>query len=226
MEKILPNLKKNLIYLSMMITIPILNIAYGLLDNSSRGYYVLATRFDVQVPFIKVFILPYWIWYPFMIISLVYFCINYRCTYYKVLFTIITGMISCYIVYFLFQTMVPRPSVYGSDILSDFIRITYKCDKPFNGFPSIHVLTTYVVMRGAMESIKKDIKAKLCICIVGLLIILATQFVKQHVILDLVAAIILGEIIYRFIAEYISKISFLCIRKFCKWFNIENKLQA
>jgi hypothetical protein len=226
MEKVLSDLKKNSMYLSMMIAIPILNIAYGLLDNSARGYYVLATKLDGQVPFIKVFILAYWIWYPFMIMSLIFFCINYKHIYYRVLFTIIIGMIACYIVYFFFQTKVPRPTVYGTDLLSDFVRITYKYDKPFNGFPSIHVLTTYAIIRGEGGSIKKNIKTKTPMYVIGILIILATQFVKQHVILDLAIAIILGEVIYRFIAEPVSKISFICIKKLCLWLNIGKKLRV
>jgi hypothetical protein len=184
-----------------MIAIPIINIAYGLLDNSSRGYYMLVMNVDRRVPFVKQFIIAYWMWYPFIIISLIFFCFKSRKVYYKVLFTIILGMIICYIVYFFFQTTVPRPAVYGSDILSDFVRDTYKIDKPFNCLPSIHVLTTYAVMRGSLELPYGQAKSKIFICVIGILIILSTQFVKQHVIMDLVTAVILGEMIYKYIAR-------------------------
>lgn len=201
MSEITKNLKKNILYLSIMAIIPLVNIVYKLLDNSSRGYYVLTMNIDNHIPFIKEFILAYWIWYPFMIVSLVFLCLNCRRLYYRVLFTIIFGMILCYIVYFFFQTSVPRPIVYGNDFFSDFVRNTYKLDRPFNCLPSIHVLTTYAVMRGTFKLPGKNIKYKILIFIIGIFIILSTQFIKQHVILDLITAIVLGEIIYRFIAK-------------------------
>ncbi|WP_446899406.1 phosphatase PAP2 family protein [Clostridium sp. LBM24168] len=201
MQKVMKNFRKNILYLSPMIAIPIVNIVYLLLDNSSRGYYVLTMNVDRYVPFVKEFILVYWIWYPFIIISLMFFCFINKKIYYKVLLTIILGMIICYIVYLFFQTNVPRPAVYGNDFLSDLVRDTYKIDKPFNCCPSIHVLTTYAVMRGSLKLPRENVRSTILIWIVGILIILSTQFIKQHVILDLATAMMLGEIIYRVIAK-------------------------
>lgn len=225
MTRIFRGFKKNILYLSLMILIPVVNIAYGLLDNSVRGYYILVTEIDRKVPYIKEFIVIYWIWYPFIILSLIFFCIYHKETYYKVLFTIIIGMIVCYIIYFFFQTTVPRPEIYGKDFFSQFVRLTYKLDKPFNCFPSIHVLTSYSVIKGAKDAFKDNIKGKTAIYITGILIILATQFVKQHVILDVIVAIILCEVIYRFIVGPVLERSFLWIKKFCLWLTMKKKLE-
>lgn len=185
-----------------MLLIPVINIIYRKLNSPLNGYYNLVTFLDKQVPFIKEFIVMYWVWYPFLILVLVYFCANCRNIYYKTMITIILGMLICYLIYFFFQTTVPRPELQGNDIFTKIVKLTYKWDKPFNCFPSIHVLTTYAVMRGCLEGVKNKLN-KIGINFIGIFIILSTQFVKQHVILDLISGIILAEILYRFIASFI-----------------------
>ncbi|MBK5240739.1 MAG: phosphatase PAP2 family protein [Clostridium sp.] len=104
----------------------------------------------------------------------------------------------CYVVtfitYYFFQTTVPRPLVTGDDIFSKLILFTYNSDAPFNCFPSIHVITAYLAMKGinATDAIKR---IKFPVNIVGFLIIISTEFVKQHVIMDIFFAIILCDVI-------------------------------
>lgn len=205
------NIKANFLPLGLMLLIPAVNIMYGKLNNSINGCYNLFTSFDRDVPFIKEFIIPYWMWYPFVILSILYIYLNCREAYYKTIITIVLGMMLCYVIYFFFQTTVPRPAVYGNDIFSRIIRLTYRLDKPFNCFPSIHVLTCYAVDRGAGE-VKKS-SNKLIIDFFSVLIMLSTQFVKQHVILDLIFAVLMAEIIYRFFAVPILEKSLV----FYKW---------
>lgn len=192
-------LKQNLIPLSLMLIIPIVNIVYPLLNNNNRGVSTIITKIDTMVPFIKAFSVPYMAWYPFVILYLVYLCFNDRKTYYKSLISLILSLIVCYIIFFFFQTTVPRPQVQGNDLFSKIVMFIYKTDKPFNAFPSIHVITTYIVMRGIYSSKVRDSINMTVVIIVGMLIIFSTQFIKQHVILDLTFAILLGEVIYNIV---------------------------
>lgn len=226
MTKITGSFKKNILYLCLMITMAVVNISYIFLNNSSRGYYTLVTRIDRWIPYIKQFIIIYWIWYPFMLSSLIFFCLYYKRVYLKVLFTIVVGMSVCYVIYFFFQTTVPRPEIYGNDFFSQLVKVTYGIDKPFNCFPSIHVLNSFAVMKGAKEAFKNNTKGKVLIYIIGISIIVSTQFVKQHVISDVIIAIILCEIIYRFIAEPALERGSLCIKKFYLWLTMKKKLET
>ncbi|MEY7999507.1 phosphatase PAP2 family protein [Clostridium sp. Mt-5] len=217
------NIKANFLPLSLMFIIPVINIMYGKLNNSINGCYNLVTDFDRSIPFIKEFIIPYWMWYPFIILTIVYICFNCRNAYYKTMITIVFGMLSCYIIYFFFQTTVPRPAIQGNDIFSHIIRLTYKWDKPFNCFPSIHVLTCYAVVRGARET--KKIYNKFIINFMAIIIMVSTQLVKQHVILDLIFAILLAEVIYRFFAVFILERSTIWGKKLYWWWTMKKKLE-
>lgn len=210
--------------LSLLIIIPLLNIVYEHINNPLRPVHSLVTDIDKTIPFIKLFVIPYALWYPFIIISLTYFCYKNRLTFYVSFFSIVIGMVISYIFYFFFQTTVPRPALYGSDILTNLVRIIYKNDNPYNCFPSIHVLSSYIIMKGTLnENIKNKINY-LIIGTLGILIIVSTQFIKQHVMLDLLLAILLGDIIYKFV-DICSERCLLWIKKPYLWLTMKKKLE-
>ncbi len=191
-------LKESLIPLSFMISIVISNIFYKLLNNGDGNVNSLVTNVDQTIPFLKVFIIPYITWYGYIAVGLVYLCMKKRKAYYTSLISLNIGLIVCYIIYATFQTTVPRPVITGSDILSKLVNMIYKHDNPYNCFPSMHVTTTYILMKGINDT-ENNIIVSILFNIIGILIIVSTQFVKQHVVLDLIFAMLLCEVIFRFV---------------------------
>lgn len=182
--------------LSLILLIPIINIIYVYLNNSSHGIHSLVTDIDKEVPFIKAFAVPYILWSPFLIGTLIYLCIRYRETYYKVIISIVVGLSLCFTIYYFFQTTVPRPQLYGNDFFTSLVKYIYNSDNPFNCFPSIHVLTSYILIKGINNKKNKWKADKVIVTAAAVLIILSTQFIKQHVILDMIFAILIGNAIY------------------------------
>lgn len=197
MNKIIEKVRENLIPLSFMLSMVFLSIFYEMTNNINRGVHSLVLGLDGQIPFVKEFIVFYIAWYPFLAITLLYFCFKDRNTYYKVLISYNIGSIVCYIIYYFYQTAVPRPELVGNDIFTKIVSVIYGNDKPYNCFPSIHCLTCYLMMIGINKSSARNIVNKLIINITGILIIASTVFVKQHVVLDAIAAVILGDVVYR-----------------------------
>ena len=191
-------LKEDLIPLSFMASIMVSNIFYKLLNNGNRNINSLVTNIDQTIPFLKVFILPYIAWYGYIAVGLIYLCMKNRKTYYISLISLNIGLLVCYIIYAIFQTTVPRPIVTDSDVLSKLVTMIYKHDNPFNCFPSMHVTTTYIVMKGINDT-ENTIVTRFIFNIIGVLIIISTQFVKQHVVLDLIFAMLLCEVIFRLV---------------------------
>jgi len=191
-------LRQNLIPLSFMISIAISNIFYKLLNNGDGNINSLVTNVDQTIPFLKIFILPYITWYGYIAVGLIYLCMKNRKTYYTSLISLNLALIVCYIIYAVFQTTVPRPAVADSDILSKLVNMIYKHDNPFNCFPSMHVTTTYILMKGINDT-KNTALTRFIFNTIGILIIISTQFVKQHVVLDLIFAMLLCEVIFRLV---------------------------
>jgi membrane-associated phospholipid phosphatase len=200
-------LKQGLNYviaLTAMLLIPIFHTFYNLLNNDQRGAQLLITKVDEWIPFVDVFIIPYIIWYPFIFLTLAYICWKDRLTYWKVLSTMLVSMLVCYFIYFVFQTHVPRPEINGEGIFTMLVKMIYANDEPYNAFPSIHSLTSFLMLYGIMKTknINKTIGS--LISITAILIIISTLFVKQHVILDAISAILLGYVVYQVVEVVVT----------------------
>lgn len=196
------SIKKHLPYLSIMLILPLLHIIYKLLNAPHGKVHNLSTVFDVNIPFVKGFIIPYMSWYIFTYIAFFYIYFKDKKVYLRTIITYAVCLIISYSIFYFFQTTVPRPDLIGNDIFTNLIRLVYKFDKPFNCFPSIHVLSCYLIIK-SIKTLKIENKhIQSLICLMSILIILSTLFVKQHVLLDILCAILLVEVVAKPIFKF------------------------
>lgn len=174
--------------------IPVLNIFYGVLNNGERTVRYLDTRVDEWIPFIPFWIVPYLLWYPFILIMLVVFFKQNKEAYYRVLTALCLGLIGCYIMFYFFQTGINRPAIEQSDWAHWLVGLVYATDGTYNCFPSIHVLTSYLMIRGTSLCASIGTTLRWVIALLSWSIIVSTVFVKQHVVLDIPGAIVLAEL--------------------------------
>jgi membrane-associated phospholipid phosphatase len=194
--------KENILPLSAMACLAPLNILYVALNNSNRGAKSLVTAVDNAIPFMKAFIIPYVAWYGFIFTTMLYLCWKDKDTYYKTLASYALGLIASYITFYLFQTTVPRPEVAGGDILTRMVLAIYGADQPYNCFPSIHVLTSYLMVKAIMSSSARNKTNMSIIWFTAFTIIVSTLFVKQHVVFDAVSGVVYADIIFRLVQAY------------------------
>ncbi|SFJ15447.1 PAP2 superfamily protein [Paenibacillus sp. UNC496MF] len=176
-----------------MLLLPFLNLFYVLLNRPGEQVHRLATAFDRALPVIPAFSVPYVLWYPFVALTLVGLFLKDRRAYYRTLGALCLGLVICYLVYACFQTTVDRPAVAGDGFFQSLMRAVYANDAPFNCFPSIHVLTSYLMLRAA-SSYRPALRVG--IRIMAVLIMCSTLFMKQHVIADVAAGIATAELVY------------------------------
>lgn len=192
---------KNAPYLLFLLIMPVLGYMYQLLNTHPRNAVTVATSLDNEIPFVPIFIVPYVLWYVFIFGYLVYFCFKDKNVYLKTLTTIVVGELICFVIYFFFQTTVPRPQLQGEGILIDLVTLIYANDRPYNCFPSIHVLTTFAIMMGSLHIKNKHTFHRMFIPIIGSSIIISTLFVKQHYLLDMIGSMFLVSFLYGIIFE-------------------------
>lgn len=219
----MPNIIKNLMPLCLMLSIPISNIIYCQLNNANRGTHSLVTDLDQSVPFLKIFILPYLTWYFFIFGTLAYFCYKNKKIYYRTLIAINLGLLISYVFYFFFQTNVPRPDLVGNDFLTMLIAFVYNNDQPYNAFPSIHVLLSFLMIKAINKYPGKNYFNVCTVYTIAILIILATQFVKQHVILDLLSSIVLGGLIFDLVFYINLERLGAWFRRQYQWLNVRKR---
>lgn len=178
-----------------LLAIPILNVFYGVVNHGGANTGNLMTDLDNRIPFVPGFIIPYLLWYPFIFGMFVAFYFTDRKVYYRSLAILCLGLLACYLIYAVFQTTIPRPSIEHQGLIYRIVGIVYKSDAPFNCFPSIHVLTSHVVIKAAYQcKLKRPVQA--AVFAMAWIIIISTLFVKQHALLDIAGAILLSEMLY------------------------------
>ena len=176
-----------------LLILPLININYVISNTLSKSGKNLALPLDKEIPFVSLFVFPYVYWYIFIIVGLIFLLSKDRKEYLRALMAIYIGMCICFAFYYLYPVEISRPVVENNTIPNKLVNIIYKNDRPFNCFPSIHVLNTYIIMR--FTKIKDNKYWFYYTNIIGILIILSTLFIKQHFILDGIVAIILAEIV-------------------------------
>lgn len=190
--------------LAWLLSIPVLNVCYGFLNRGGSDTAQLITAWDRLIPFVPAFIIPYLLWYPYVFLMFVVFFRKDRNVYYRSLTLTCIGLAICYIVFYLYQTTLPRPEVGHNGVLNWLVGIVYQTDAPYNCFPSIHVLTSYIVVKAAYQC-KLSRMANTAVCLISGIIIISTLFVKQHVLMDVVGGIVLAEMLYYGIGRKIFK---------------------
>ncbi|KRE65591.1 phosphatase PAP2 family protein [Paenibacillus sp. Soil750] len=178
---------------SGLLLIPLVGLIYIHLNQDKGTAYSLMTDLDRQIPFIQGFVVPYLSWYLFLAVGFLYLAYQDRSNYFQTLVEFVIGLLLCYSVYAIYQTTVPRPDIQGSDWLLRTVQWVYRSDEPFNCFPSTHVLTAYLMMRAYIRSKRIAKPYTILVASMAVLIIVSTLFVKQHVLMDIVGAVLVAE---------------------------------
>lgn len=175
-----------------LLSIPLLGLIYSMQNHPRGANHVLATELDRLTPFVPVFSVFYFVWYPFLLLVLALLLQKSRAAYYRTLIAVCIGILIANAIFLIYPTYVPRPQLQAG--WNYFVPITYRLDEPYNGFPSIHVISSYLMLRASGLLTKR---IRIGVVVMACLIILSTMFIKQHVLADVMAGIAIGESVYR-----------------------------
>lgn len=160
--------------------------------------YILGSAVDNVIPYIPHFIWIYVFWY-FMLFAVPYYIASKNETsLYKYITTYIITTVISGIIFVVFPNTVIRADVQGTDIANKLVNIIYIMDTPaINCLPSIHCLFSYLFILAVFDA-KKDTSTlmKIIITILSILVVLSTLFIKQHVIYDAIASLILAILVW------------------------------
>lgn len=163
-------------------------------------YYIIHSPLDDFIPFVEYFIIPYYLWFIFIVVSVMYFFFTDKIGFYRIASFLIIGMTAFLIICTIFPNGLNlRPTVFARDnFCVDLVKALYKTDTPTNVLPSIHVFNTLGVLIAFTHSDKiKSYKSVMCgVYILGILIILSTVFLKQHSVTDVIAAFVMACVVY------------------------------
>lgn len=158
----------------------------------TRGFNLIHCAFDDMIPFCEIFIIPYVIWYPMVALTIVFtagFDVPVFIRFSKYLMITLTISLIIYLVWpsghDLWLTEFPR-----DNILTRITQLLYRLDVNTNICPSEHVTSGFGAVFAAMRT--KRLSGKKWMIFFwteAVLVVLSVVFVKQHSVIDVVAAI-------------------------------------
>lgn len=167
--------------------------------HTFRHYEIIHTTVDDLIPFNELFVIPYYTWFAYVSLVMLFFLFSFDVEdYYKNFIFLATGMT----IFLVISTMFPnmhdlRPAVMPRDnIFTNLVRVIYRNDTPSNLWPSIHVYNSIGTMIAIHHSRRFSVKGKVISDIVGISIILSTLFIKQHSVYDVTTAFIMAIVFY------------------------------
>lgn len=189
-------------------------IAYGIVyltwfchleKTVTKQYTVIHMALDDYIPFVEVFVIPYFLWFAYVAAVVAFFFFKDKAEYYRTCIFLFTGMT----IFLIVSTIWPnghhlRPHVMPRDnIFTQLVSCLYKTDTPTNLWPSIHVYNSlgahFAIAKSRHFENHKGIKA--ASFLLAMSIILSTMFIKQHSLFDVLTgfglAVIMYIVIYR-----------------------------
>lgn len=174
-------------------------------SRADLPYHVIHISLDDKIPFIEYFIVPYLLWFLYVAAVFIYlFFQKNKKEFYQYCIFLFTGMT----LFLIISTVYPnghllRPSSFERHNVFTFaVQILYQADTATNIFPSLHVFNSIAAHRAVANSVKLRknlLRGGSFLLMVS--IILATMFLKQHSVLDVISGIMLGmlmdQLVYR-----------------------------
>jgi len=175
-------------------------ICFYYLEKSVGSYKIIHLTIDDYIPFCEYFVIPYYLWFPYIIFVTAYFCIADRPGLPKLTAFLMIGMTVFLLTSFLYPNGQDlRPISFERDnMFVDLVKAMYASDTPTNVLPSIHVLNTLGVQMAILNDSKLRSKRWVTVTTLTLsaLIIMSTVFIKQHSMMDVILACILAVAMY------------------------------
>lgn len=169
----------------------------------TKQFHVIHLPIDDYIPFCEYFVIPYFLWFAYIAVGIGYFAVKNRDEYYNLCKILFLGMT----VFLIVSTLCPnghylRPTTFARDnIFVDMVRMLYATDTSTNLFPSIHVYNSIAInaVIWHCKDFKKNYFVRYGSGILMVSIVLATMFLKQHSVFDVITGILLALAIIRFV---------------------------
>lgn len=199
-------------HLKLLLFWPIFGMLFWFLERfyPARQYYVMYSRWDDLIPFCELFLIPYLFWFVYLVGMHLYTLLYDTNAFRKFMWFIIITYCVTIVIYFVFPTCQNlRPETFARDnLFTRFIENFYQFDTNTNVCPSLHVIGSVAVYYASQQTERFRTRGwKWVFGIITISICVSTVFMKQHSVLDVIAAMPVCYIAYKLIErkEYLYK---------------------
>ena len=194
--------RKQYWHLLLLLYVPVYLAGFFFMERmvpETADYWVSYCCLDDQIPFNEWFVIPYCLWYPLLFVVGFWLMLRDVPVFQLYMYCIMIGFTASMV----FCLLVPngqdlRPEIFPREnLLSALVGLIYAADTNTNVMPSMHAVgAIFAAMAVCTTKTIKSVAFKGTAVGMAGLICISTCFIKQHSILDVIAAMILCVIIY------------------------------
>ena len=164
---------------------------------SGRTLHILTGPLDAKIPFVPEWIAVYCSAYLVWVISALWLFSEDRSNAYRLTAGVVLAFLLSGIVFVAWPGTLQRPEISGDGVFQKWVRLIYSADTPTNLCPSFHVMLSYYCWRGMACSRRTPGWAHWCSFFYLILVCVSVLLVKQHALVDIPAAVLIGELSFR-----------------------------
>lgn len=153
----------------------------------------LTTELDRRIPFCPAWVLVYFGCYLVWCLGYLLVAQQGKKGWFRYASADLLSRAVCAVFFIAFPTTMVRPELTGSGFIMDATRFLYMADAPTNLFPSLHCLLSTMCWIGVRGNRRIPRLKKIFFLTAAVLVYVSTLLVKQHVIVDVFAGILLAE---------------------------------
>ena len=178
-------LKSRIVY---FLTVSGLLYGFVLTNKYKLSLHSTQTVIDNFIPLIPIFSLPYILYIPLLLGTLLLWILKLGKLETLFLNRFILAQLIAIGFFVFYPTQMIRIDIVGSGISNSLVKFIYSTDQPYNLFPSTHVLHTCIIMQyWIMVSKRKTVKFVLFV--ITFLICVSTVLIKQHYAIDIIGGL-------------------------------------
>ena len=175
-------------------------VLYLLIQKVQGEFHDMSRPLDKKIPLIPQSVYIYAMWYPLLFFYPIYLYSLSRAVWLVYLMAIGLNVIVSLVIYALYPTSFQRPGPPDSMLSGKILRLLYVLNyKGLNCMPSMHCSQCFIILLSAcfcgMSGVMPALQA-IGVGILSLLIVESTVLTKQHVIMDMLAALPVGIVCY------------------------------
>ena len=156
-------------------------------------HYDMTLPIDEGIPLVPWTVVIYFGCYLFWIVNYVLACRQNRDEAFRFCCAEILAKFACMCFYILLPTTNVRPAVEGTTVFDELMRLLYQMDAADNLFPSIHCLVSWFCVIGVRKNPNIPLAYKVFSVLLAVAVFVSTLTTKQHVIVDIIGAVVLAE---------------------------------
>lgn len=203
-QKIMPEFA--IVHLAIIIILDLLVYRIGSMIGRTKDCWNMSLPIDEQIPFVSWMVAIYLGCYLFWIVNYVMACNRDKHSADQFLVANILGLLICFICFVFLPCSFPRAEIIGKNIFDRMVALVYRLDEPVNLFPSLHCYASMMCYLGIKEDSRIPDWYKTFSYIFAIIVSISTVLVKQHVIVDGIAGVLLAYLTFSISQKIIVKI--------------------